>query len=700
MDVATGRTWTEERQELVGDRERECAAKRYAHLYEYDGLAKYLWGLDRVFRLDDGSFILADDYCNYTGADGVRRSKVFGTFDKTKPLSVPRIDGAFPTADETDRAFRRMAAVLRGEFSSGGPVTLKEPGLVGEKTVGFDLPYHEKFGGRVSYAGTKTGRLKTTGGLDAHIPSPAIDVVRDGKIEHLELNPTPEQAKAICERFFAAYPALVRFQDAQRRARADLTRMVRPPTLDANGIPLWPIVGWDLGGNDETTLSFYKDGKMTHVTDMPAPVVERKEEAGFRLTAFHMDEKGNHYTITLPGPMATSYGAQTTDYSATITDEEFAKAGVSNNLTERTEYVTAQARLEWSMRDIFKAFVRSYPEVIADKVIRIHDDLFIWYDRNGSLGGACDNRDEAVGRAGGFTNDQVAALNAGRNEEVHKKLKAAADTLKIIAEWKDESFPSTGQFYESGAPVLYRAAKGSNGERDYMRALANNTLRRIAGAPEVKMNIRGPGLTREDAAPAAMPDAIEMAFEIVRDLCYAMDDGEERDEPVAHETKPGVDVMQTERIYVVTDDHWDTLTVHLDTLDRMDVTDPDHPGDLLGAAAKLKVLLQAQAPVKDRFAQYRGRDINDLMDAFSVMDTDIMNDGWSDGPESDRQGSSLMFGYFNRTDVNDKQPQHFPHPVGMYAVMDDSGIISYHTQEGDAFIFRMALINLCLNGLG
>ena len=285
-----------------------------------------------------------------------------------------------------------------------------------------------------------------------------------------------------------------------------------------------------------------------------------------------MDEHGNHYTITLPGPIVASYGVPTTNYGATITDEEFAKAGVSNNLTERTEYVTAQARLEWSMRDIFKAFVRSYPEVIDDKVVRIHDDLFIWYDANGSLGGACDNRDEAVGRAGGFTNEQVAALNAGRDEEVHEKLQAATDTLRLIAEWSKDTFPATGKTFDNGHPMSYGAAFGSNGERDYMRSLANNTLRRIAGAPEVKMHIPGRGLSLDEAPVRAVPDAIEMAFEIVRDLSYAMDDGEERDEPVAHEIKPGVDMMQTETIHVVTSDHWQTLSGHLDKLDEMNVS--------------------------------------------------------------------------------------------------------------------------------
>lgn len=86
------------------------------------------------------------------------------------------------------------------------------------------------------------------------------------------------------------------------------------------------------------------------------------------------------------------------------------------------------------------------------------------------------------------------------------------------------------------------------------------------------------------------------------------------------------------------------------------------------------------------------------MDAFSVIETDTMNDGFLDQPLSTQE--RLLFGYFTATGAPGDVEYKFPHPVGMYAVCDDSGIISYHTTESDAFIFRMALINICLNGKG
>lgn len=108
--------------------------------------------------------------------------------------------------------------------------------------------------------------------------------------------------------------------------------------------------------------------------------------------------------------------------------------------------------------------------------------------------------------------------------------------------------------------------------------------------------------------------------------------------------------------------------------------------------------LSSPSPLPDRFDAYRGRDLLHLMDAFSVMDTDTMNDGWADQPDSSQIG--LQFGYFVVSAGPGGIEHRFPHPVGMWAVVGDSGVISYHAHENDAFIFRMALINLCLNGKG
>lgn len=49
--------------------------------------------------------------------------------------------------------------------------------------------------------------------------------------------------------------------------------------------------------------------------------------------------------------------------------------------------------------------------------------------------------------------------------------------LQRIAKWHGE-FPVTGRFFDDKKiiPLSYGAAYGSNGERDYMRALAKEAL--------------------------------------------------------------------------------------------------------------------------------------------------------------------------------------------------------------------------------
>ena len=47
------------------------------------------------------------------------------------------------------------------------------------------------------------------------------------------------------------------------------------------------------------------------------------------------------------------------------------------------------------------------------------------------------------------------------------------EALEKVERWQ---FPPTGKFWESGNPVSYIAAYGSNGERDYMREVARAAL--------------------------------------------------------------------------------------------------------------------------------------------------------------------------------------------------------------------------------
>lgn len=59
-------------------------------------------------------------------------------------------------------------------------------------------------------------------------------------------------------------------------------------------------------------------------------------------------------------------------------------------------------------------------------------------------------------------------------EEDNSRLRNA---LQRIVSW--DSFPDTGRFYdepENTRPMSYAACYGSNGERDYMRQLAEDAL--------------------------------------------------------------------------------------------------------------------------------------------------------------------------------------------------------------------------------
>lgn len=504
----------------------------------------------------------------------------------------------------------------------------------------------KKFVGDLVYGGTLTGRFKAAG----------------EKIDHHVI---PDMKK-LREDFIAAYPGVIDWQEAVRRARDSLQRMAQPPSLDANGLPVWPLYcGVDFGSKDETIITVYnKDATMTdteHANSSHTLEFHRIESGAdpfcyrvtFMVTTKESPKESPKYD---PGEaqtisrMARHIRLSADDFTA---DEiEFLKG--PDFLTTVVSVARRRLLNTLEMERFFPA--GNYPEVPDQRIIQYADGVFVQFDEDGRPCRAAQTLDELHQKPviiGNLTNEKVFQPNGITNLSDLQKVFDCVEAA-LVYECRDK--------YAKPSP---RPALDEDG----------------------------------DPLPQP-PNAIDLAFEIARDLLYAMDDSEERDESVAHETKPGVSVMQMERIHVVPDDHWEKLSRHLDKLDGMNVIDPAHPGDILGAAAKLKVLLEAQAPVKDRFARYRGKDIHYLMDAFSVIETDTMNDGWSEQPEADSQGSSLLFGYFTATGAPGDIEYKFPHPVGMYAVCDDEGIISYHTKEGDAFIFRMALINHCLNGLG
>jgi hypothetical protein len=61
--------------------------------------------------------------------------------------------------------------------------------------------------------------------------------------------------------------------------------------------------------------------------------------------------------------------------------------------------------------------------------------------------------------------EAVAQLQA-RNQELES-------ALRHISEW---SLPDTGRKWDDGSPMSYGACCGSNGERDYMRRIANTAI--------------------------------------------------------------------------------------------------------------------------------------------------------------------------------------------------------------------------------
>lgn len=59
--------------------------------------------------------------------------------------------------------------------------------------------------------------------------------------------------------------------------------------------------------------------------------------------------------------------------------------------------------------------------------------------------------------------------------EAHERIKILEIALQVVAKW---SFPETGKFWDDDKtqPMSFGACYGSNGERDYMRSIANEAL--------------------------------------------------------------------------------------------------------------------------------------------------------------------------------------------------------------------------------
>lgn len=85
-----------------------------------------------------------------------------------------------------------------------------------------------------------------------------------------------------------------------------------------------------------------------------------------------------------------------------------------------------------------------------------------------------------------ITYRQGATEYAEKWQEAQQLIERYEKALKFILKWE---FPPTGQFWDVDKlqPMSYAACYGSNGERDFMRNIANEALTPKAGSDERRL---------------------------------------------------------------------------------------------------------------------------------------------------------------------------------------------------------------------
>ena len=84
----------------------------------------------------------------------------------------------------------------------------------------------------------------------------------------------------------------------------------------------------------------------------------------------------------------------------------------------------------------------------------------------------------------GFHDDRDSAVEKWnkRMPNAERCARLLEDALEKIVRWVE--FPKTGDYWDDGEPVSYGAAFGSNGERDYMRSVASDALKKVSASGE------------------------------------------------------------------------------------------------------------------------------------------------------------------------------------------------------------------------
>jgi hypothetical protein len=139
--------------------------------------------------------------------------------------------------------------------------------------------------------------------------------------------------------------------------------------------------------------------------------------------------------------------------------------GISQNVAE--PFVARDGHPDLDIKQEDMAFIATFNPV---RVLSLLDEVSALSganERMGRLGRAIEReRDEALATVEQLR-DRASAAEARVGE--------LAETVARIERWFGE-FPETGKFWDDGTPMSYGACYGSNGERDFMRALARTAL--------------------------------------------------------------------------------------------------------------------------------------------------------------------------------------------------------------------------------